>query len=74
MLSKSQVGQCIPSGDPKTSPKTFKQRMKNENWRIKIHNYRNHWKQRKALLGGSSTGPPQLARRLIRYDMNKCRY
>jgi len=71
MLSGSQVGQCIPSGGPKTSPKRFKQRMKNENWRISIHNSRNHWKQGKALVGGSSTGPLQLAESAIRYDMNK---
>lgn len=50
MLSKSQVERCIPSGDPKTSPKRFKQRTKSENWRLKIHNYQNHWKQGKALV------------------------
>lgn len=67
------MGQCILSGDPKISPKRFKQRMKNENWRSKTHNSRNHWKQGKALVGGgSSTGPPQLVKRLVRYDMNKC--
>lgn len=65
----------MSSGDPKTSPKRFKQRMKNANWGLKIHNYRSHWKQGKVLFGGSSTRPPPLAERLRRYDMiftDKC--
>lgn len=72
MLSKSQMGQHIPSGDLMTSTKKKLAKMRKENRRMKTHNSKNHWKPGKALLGRSAVGPPRLTKRLIRYDMNKC--